>query len=109
MTEGTLSLARGDDQNVGLTINNPDGSPYNISGCAVIFTARESSYFSPILFTKSGTDHIDNSLGQTQIVFVPSDTSELDDTTRYFDIKLQNVSGKISTLIYGKLFILPSS
>jgi hypothetical protein len=108
MQNGSLSLVRGDDVDVGLQINNPDQTAYNLSGCALTFTARQNAFFSTVLLTKTVTQHLSNTGGTSQFSFVPADTLSMDDTTHYFDIKLTSASGKISTLMYGDLTIRPT-
>lgn len=107
MIRADLSLVRGDDQDVGLSLAQPDGSAYNLSGCAFTFTARQDTYFSAPILTKIVTDHLDPVAGLSQLFFVPADTASLDDLTHYFDIKLTSAAGKISTLCYGDFTVKP--
>lgn len=109
MLNGTLTLVRGDDQDVGLTITNPDGSAYNLSGCALLFTAKQSTWNSPILFQKTTTGHIAPESGLSQISFVSNDTANINDLPKYFDVKLINSLTGITTLVTGPLYIVPSN
>lgn len=107
MQKGSLSLVRNDDQDLGITVLNPDQSAYNLSGCALIFTARTPAYFSDPLINKTVTNHLDPVAGLSQFSFVPADTAGLSDKPYFFDIRLISAASKATTLIYGDLTILP--
>lgn len=109
MLNGTLTLVRGDDQDVGVTLTNPDGTPYNLSGCALLFTARQNTWSSPVMFQINTTGHIAPESGISQIPFVSSNTINVNDTKHFFDLKLINALTGITTLVSGPLFIVPSN
>ncbi len=103
----TLSLVRGDDISLGLTVVNPDGSAYNLVGCTLTITARRDTYFSTIIFQKSVSIFADAASGVASIDFVPADTVNMDDAPYYFDVKLLDSSAKTTTLSAGVLSIVP--
>lgn len=102
-----LSLIRGDDQDVGINVTNPDGSPYNLSGTVLTFSARQNTYNSTLLLQKLLSGGAANATGLTTLSFVPSDTSGLGDSLYYFDIKLLTTGLKTTTLTYGQLSLYP--
>lgn len=107
MQSGILNLARGNDQEIGITVNDSAGEPYNLSGCSIIFTARDSDYFSDIIILKTGTSHIAPESGITEITLVPSDTSHLGNKKYFFDVNLLDTGSKITTLMYGDMVLFP--
>lgn len=106
MQNATLTLVRGDDQDVGVTVRNPDGSAYNLTDCTLTLTVRQNTYFSPVVLAKSVTQHLDPTNGSSQISFVPAETEGMDESTRYFDIRL-TAGGKVKTLAYGPFLVRP--
>ena len=108
MLQGDLYLVRGDDQDVCVAVNTPDGTPYNLSGCALIFTARDNLYFSPIVLTKVITSHIDPTNGISNFPFTTGDTASLNDTSFYYDIKLLSSSSRTITLAAGNFRVFPN-
>lgn len=109
MQQGNLSLVRGDDQVVGVTVLTPSGTPYNLSGCLLVFTAHQNeNYFSPSWLIETTTGHLSPVDGLSQIAFPASGTAGLDDLNHYYDIKLYSQQGTITTLIYGLFNLLPS-
>lgn len=108
MQNSTLSLVRGDDQDVGINVNNPDGSYYNLSGCAIIFGLhQDANYFSNIILQKTVTGHYGAVSGASMISFVSGDTAGLGDCTYFFDVKLISAANKVTTLMAGDLLIYP--
>lgn len=108
MLNGTLTLVRGDDQDVGVTVTNSDGSAYNLSGCALIFTARQTNWSSPVILQKTTTGHIAAESGLSQISFASGDTIGINDLQHYYDIKLRSAVPTITTLINGPFYIVPT-
>jgi len=102
----TLDLLRGNDQNLGLIVTNYDGSIYDLSGSLIVFTARENTYASQILFQRTG-DIVSVPSGLAQLSFVPADTAPLGSREYYFDINLTASGGMITTLAYGILNVFP--
>lgn len=106
MQNANLTLARGDDQDVGLTVKNPDGSAYNLTDCTLVLTVRQNTYYSPVVLSKSVTQHLDAVAGLSQVSFVPADTDGLDDSTRFYEIRLI-AGGKTTTLVNGQFLVRP--
>lgn len=108
MVNGTLTLVRGDDQNVGITVKNPDNSSYDLTGCTLTFVAQQSAANSWSILTKAAT--ITNPTGGlAQFVFVPNDTNNVDDLSHPFVIRLVAIDGKITTLVNGEFSVLPGA
>lgn len=108
MINGNLSLCRGDDQDVGINVTNPDGSYYNLSGCTILFNARkDTNYYSPVILSKTVTGHYGAASGASMISFTSGDTFGLDNVPYFFDIKLISANNKVTTLIAGNLIMYP--
>ncbi len=108
-TTTTLTLVRGDDQNLAVTVQNPDGTPYDLTDCTLTFTARVGTYFGEIVPTYPivTTVHADPTAGLSQIAFTPENTINMGSDPYFFDIKLTSAADLISTLDYGALLIVP--
>ena len=107
MRSGTLILARGDNQTLGVTVTQPDGTPYNLSGASLTFQARDPVYFSKNLIYKSGNYHLMPESGISQFIFNPTDTDGLGKSKYFFDIKLLSTGSAVTTLMYGDLVVFP--
>lgn len=107
MQVATFNLVRGDDQDVGVIVNQPDGTPYNLSGATLAFTARKTSWCSEVLFQKTVTGHFGAASGYSCIPFDAVDTVNLDDNQFFYDIKLISSGNKTTTLVSGPFSIFP--
>lgn len=107
MLLATLNLVRGDDQDVGVNVTQPDGTPYNLSGSTLTFTAFKTSWCSQVLFQKYVTGHYGAASGYSCIPFATGDTADLDDSEYYYDIKLVSSGNKTTTLVGGPFSIYP--
>lgn len=108
MQTGTLTLARDDDQVVGITLTNSDGTAYDLTGCSFVFIARHPIYSSEIVLQQTVTDHLDPTAGLSQFTFVPADTAALGQPTYFFTVRLLSAAGKWTTLMKGDLLIVPN-
>ena len=107
MPYASLTLYRGDDVTLGVTVLTSSGTAYNLSGCALDLNARQNTYFSTLLFNKHVTQHLSGDIGQSQFTLVPADTNGIDDSTHYHDVKLTSAAGLITTLQYGPFYVIP--
>lgn len=108
MINANLTLVRGDDQDVGVYVYNPDGGSYNLSGCSLTFTARESDFFNnPPVLQKTVTGHYGAVSGASYISFASGDTANLGDRRFSYDIKLFSTGQKLTTLVYGQFILVP--
>lgn len=111
MQVGNLSLVRGDDIQVAITITAPNGTPYNLSGCSLVFQALQNgNYFSPpwLTVTTGPTGHISTISGLSQLTFAAAATSGLDDLNHFYTIRLYSALGTTTTLIDGLFSLQPS-
>ncbi len=110
MLNGTLTLVRGDDQDVGVVVSNSDGSAYILSGATLIFSARRSLlYDSQIILEKVITGHLAPESGLSVISFASADTININDQKHYMDLKLFSASSSTTTLMNGILLVVPGS
>ena len=107
MVSGTLSLVRGDDTDIGVTVYQSDGvTAYDLTSCAITLTVRQNTYFSQVVLTVVGT-LVDAVNGIAKFTLVPADTDNFADTPYYFDVKLLDAAAKTTTLISGTLTMQP--
>lgn len=105
-----ICLARGDDTTIGVTVQNYDGSPYNLSGASLTFTSRTNlTYSSNPAISIVTTGHAIPQSGISQFYFSGGATAGMGDVPVFYDIKLFNPSGTTTTLSYGTLSIIPTS
>lgn len=103
-----LCLVRGDDQTVGIYVQNPDGTPYNLSGATLTFTARDDYYNAPIILQKVVTSHFGAASGASSINFTSGDTATgFGDKKYFFDIKLLSSLNLVTTLGAGQFSLYP--
>jgi hypothetical protein len=107
MQNTDLLLVRGDDQLLGVNVTNPDGTPYILSGCNIIFDLRKGNYLTPVILNKVVTEHYDVVSGASYITFIPSDTAKFGTDTYFYDIRLQDSYSKLTTLSYGHVNFYP--
>lgn len=110
MQNYTMNLIRGDDQDVGLVVTNPnDGTPFNLSGAQITFRALcDETRFGRVILTKLATG-IGSVLvtGGAYLSFYSGDTANLDDGPFYSDIKLFSIDQKVTTLGNGPMTLYP--
>lgn len=108
MQSANLSLVRGDDQDVGINVTQPDGSTYNLSGCLLTFTARQNTYNSIIVLQKVVTGSGSAALtGLATLSFTSGDTASFNDNPYFYDIRLLSTGLKTTTLVYGQFSLFP--
>lgn len=110
MQNGVLTLVRGDDVDVGVTILNTDGSPYILSGATLQFSANQNNFYnSPVILNKTVTGHLAPESGISSFPFTSGDTINMDDQKHFFNIKLYSSAGRTSTLMAGTLYVVPAN
>jgi len=108
MIVGSLTLVRGNDTDVTLNVTQAGCTdPYDLTSCTLVFTARDGSYYSPVLFTVTAS-LTDPTAGVAVLSFVPSNTADLSDKPYYFDIVLTSAASKVTTMMSGTLLIRPA-
>ena len=111
MQNGNISLVRGDDTALAVTVTNSDGTCYNLSGCTLVFQANQNqNYFSPPwLNVQTGpSGHISAVSGLSQLFFSGAVTSGMDDLNHYYSIRLYSAIGTTTTLINGIFTLIPT-
>lgn len=100
------TMTRGDSKIIGVTFTNADGTPRDLTGATVFFTCKVSPYDTANFFQKTVSSIASPLLGIASITIAPTDTSALIVYSVYvYDIELLEVSGQITTIQSGKLFI----
>ena len=92
-----ITLTRGDSATFGLTVKQ-NTSSYDYSNDLVVFTVKKNVNTDGILFQKTFTNGVIN--------LTPSDTSNLNYGTYYYDVQLKNTSNGIYTVIPPSKFIV---
>jgi hypothetical protein len=102
MDDGTITIQRGDSASVGITLSNPDSSPYNATGSTLTFTVRKTALSTPIL-TKTVTSFI-NGGSQAAISLSTTDTT-IDVRAWKYGLALVDGSGNRKTSGYHPFYI----
>lgn len=76
----TITLIRGDDYQIPVTITNADATPYDLTGATVRFTIKPTLQLTTdsdasAVITKTIISHTDPSAGETEIVLSNTDTN----------------------------------
>ena len=95
---------RGDSRLINIQINNPDGTPFDLSGCEVFLTLNLSqtpavdSTDSTASLKKSTSTFTNPTQGLASLTLTNTDTQNLAPGDYYYDIQLKDVSGNITSL-----------
>lgn len=107
----TITLDRGDDQPLLVTILDYLGAPFNATGATFIFTVKASpddaqadAKFSRASPASGGIDTASAGSGQVTVNFIPANTANLGGWY-YYDLQMTEQTGKIRTLRSGKFFV----
>lgn len=106
MVSGSISLARSNDTDLTFYVTNPDGTPYNLSGCSLTYDQRRYTYYDPVLLNKPLSIFGPDS-GAALLSFTVGDTSNWDNLPYFYTINLVSEAAKTTTLIYGNVYFLP--
>lgn len=104
MTDTRLTIIRGDDVNLGVTLKDGEGEVIDITGYTVYFTAKKklSDPDSDAIIAKEVTDHEDPENGVTNIALSSTET-DIEDDIYYWDIQLKDTDDLISSSAYGQM------
>ncbi len=97
---GSFSVTAGDTWYLNLAIMADDGTPLDITGYEFFFSSKTN----PVLpdscasLYKIQTDHSDPVQGLTAFTFTPSETSGSVGGKYFYDVRMRDVSGNITTL-----------
>ena len=75
-----ITIIRGDDYTMPITIKKADGSAYDLKGCTIFFTVKEKTKIGieddkTYIVSKDITEHVDEWLGQSALILESKDTS----------------------------------
>ena len=96
--DNTISLTRGDTARINLAIMASDGSAYDYSSDAVVFTVKASTVASDHLIQKTVTDGV--------IYIAPEDTAGMSYKEYVYDVQLTTVGGDVCTVVPPAKFIV---
>ena len=106
----TLTLIRGDDYQIPVTITNADGTAYNLTGATVRFTVKptlqlDTDSDASAVIAKTIISHTDASAGETEIVLSNTDTN-ITPWNYTYDLQITTVAGKVHSSYSGKVTVL---
>lgn len=95
----SLTIIRGDTADIEVQISQ-DGTPVNITGYTVFFTAKKnlSDADNSAAIKKDITSHSDPTNGKTIVSLAPADTASLAVGKYHWDLQLKSGSGAISSV-----------
>jgi len=111
MTSSTGSFSKpitaGDTWYLNLSVTADDGNPLDITGYEFFFTAKTNPSLSDECASiyKTQSEHTDPVQGKTSILVLPSETSGSVGGKYYFDIRMKDQSGNITTLTNSYYFL----
>lgn len=105
-----ITFTRGDDHTFAIAVTNPDGSPTDITGAVLRWTAKKDLHDqdAQAVMTKtsltppgSGITIDTPTQGLASLIFIPTDTSAFTDETQlWYDLQIES-GGKIETIDKG--------
>ena len=102
-----LQIYRGDDKTWEIQFKDCEGTPIDITGWTVYFTAKEkkADIDADAKIIKEITSHSDPVDGKTLIILVPADTTDLKGNF-YYGIRVKKDTGERVTVLTGTLEVL---
>lgn len=98
-TNGTvIELTRGDTAELSLNVTKTDGTPYDFSSDTVVFTVKNNTSTSDVVFQKT--------FSSGEIKINPGDTATLKYGTYKYDVQITTVGGDVYTVIPPSDFIV---
>lgn len=109
-SNGNITMPRGDDRTIEVTVTDSAGSSVNLAGASIKFTVKKKATDSVNKFQLTSGDIAEIELtnpanGIFQVKLVPANTSGLDPGEYQFDIEVTTSEGKVFTVIIAKLII----
>lgn len=107
----TITMTAGTSKTFGLTVNDCDGNPVDITGARIIFTVKGCVDDTQPIIQKDSNNPLEivltqPRLGQAQIYLQPADTQNLDPGEYVFDVWVILPSGKRYQVITPTPFII---
>jgi hypothetical protein len=109
MGDANLSLKRGDNHTLGLTVTaKSTGLVKDITGWTFYFTIKENITDRDVdaLLQLIVTSHTNPTAGITAIPFVPEDTFNIEPGKYFFDIQVLTDDDEVYTIVQGRIEIL---
>lgn len=97
-----IVIEQGEDYNEVFTINNPDGSPLNLTGYTGVGKIKK---FSESTTSTSFTVGIVSSAGQVLVSLANTVTSEMKSGRYYYDIMVTSSLGKKRKVVDGMVIV----
>ena len=107
---GIKDFYRGDTLRYKLTFKDADTqTPVDLTGASIWFTLKSniSEPDNEAAIQVHTETHIDAVNGKTEIVVPASETNNLDISTYFYDFQLVDAQGNVSTVMSGKVKVLP--
>lgn len=92
-----VTWARGEDGTIAITVYKQDGTPANLTGCALALTIGPANVVQgvPALLTKAAVLDVDPTTGKATFAFAAADTSDITQGRLYrYDVWLTDASTK---------------
>lgn len=95
-----ITLTRGDSASIGVTLENPDGTTYELQeGDELLFTVKHNCITEDIIIQKD--------ISSTAIInLLPGDTEDLLYGVYFYDVQLTKANGAVNTVIPPRDFII---
>lgn len=104
----TISIVRGDDFDLILTLKDSDGGAIDLTNATVCFTVKQKvSNTDSSVISKEVTEHTTPLEGLTKVSLSSGETA-VDPGYYFYDVRIKTQAGKISSVQYGKFRIVQS-
>ncbi|MFB9654776.1 hypothetical protein [Pseudarthrobacter oxydans] len=105
VTIQNLTIVRGDDETILITVSQ-NGSPVDITGSTLFFTAKQTATDADAdaVISAENSSHTDAAGGVSFIALTHTLTS-VEPSTYHYDIQWVDDSGNVKTILKGKLTV----
>ena len=99
LTMSKISIIRGDDYNMSVTIRNADKTAYDLTGCTLFFTVKEKTKIGvetddTFLIEKNIISHVDDQAGKTALILTNEETA-IKSGVYVYDFQIKTVWNEI--------------
>lgn len=104
--DNTITIIRGDDQALDLTIKNADATAFDLTDCTVYFTVKKRFHDTDLeaVIKKDVTIHSNPTGGLTTVELTAEDTT-IDARKYLWDIQVKDASDKIFSVVSGDFIV----